>query len=184
MKVYDHKPWLVCINKVSVDSIKAMNNIKTLKNNEYMIFKTSNFKENKAAKLVFHSSFYTSSGGYHMQINVVANGYGNGQGTHVSVFTQLLQGHYDNQLHWPFLGTITYKLLNQLRNDNHHKMVVIFTLRDNMRVGYFSGCDKFLPHSTLGHNPATNTQYLLNDTLYFRVSVKVDDYKPWLVCTN
>ena len=185
VKVDNHKPWLDCIDKVFVDSIKTINNNKTLNNNESMIFKATNFKETKAAKLMlFQIPFYTSSGGYHMRIGVAANGASDGEGTHVSVGTRLLQGRYDNQLHWPFLGTITYELLNQLTDASHHKMVDTLTLRDNKKVGSDKIITKFLPHSALGHNPATNTQYLLNDTLYFRVSVKVDDHKPWLVCTH
>ena len=184
VKVDDHKPWLDCMDKVSVDSIKTINNDETLKNNEFMIFKTTNFKEWKATKLAFVTSFYTSSCGYHMQISVVANGYGDGKGTHVSVYIKLLQGRNDNQLYWPFLGTVTYELLNQLTDDNHHKMVDTLTILHGMKVGSFSGYGKFFSHSSLGHNPATNIQYLLNDALYFRVSVKVDDHKPWLVCTH
>jgi len=53
----------------------------------------------------------------------------------------------------PFLGTVTVELLNQLGDYKHQK----------------------------SHNPATNTQYLLDDTLYSRVSVKVYNNKPWLV---
>ncbi len=53
-----------------------------------------------------------------------------------------------------------------------------------MQVGSSRGCTQFLPHSSLCYDPATNPQYLLDDTLYFRVSVKVDNHKPWLVCTD
>ena len=119
-----------------------------------------------------------------MCINVDANGDGDGRGTHVSVFTELLQGHYDNQIHWPFLGTVTYELLNPLGDNNHHSKVSTFVARENMRVGNRCGYSKFILHSSLSHNSVTNTQYLLDNTLYFRVSVKVDNYKPWLVCTQ
>jgi len=46
------------------------------------------------------------------------------------------------------------------------------------------GYPRFLPHSSLGHNPATNTKYPLDNTLYFRVSVKGDNYNLWKVCTD
>ena len=184
VKVDNHKPWLVCTDKVTIDSIRATNNYKTLKSNEPMIFKVSNFKTWKDSQLeVFSSSFYTSSYGYHMRVCVDANGVGDGEGTHVSVFTNLLEGRYDNQLHWPFLGTVTYELLNQLGDDNHYKKDITYDASDNIiRVGSSRGYHEFLPHSSLGHNPATNTQYLVDDKLYFRVSVKVN--KPWLVCTQ
>jgi hypothetical protein len=38
--------------------------------------------------------------------------------------------------------------------------------------------------STLAHNLETNTKYLKDDTLYFRVSVEVDGLKPWLKCMH
>ena len=160
------------------------------KNNETLPGKTQvillpRYASKKEENERFYSTpFYTHSGGYKLGIKVYVNGSGNCEGTHVSVFTTLLEGRYDNQLQWPFLGTVTHELLNQLGDDNHHRMVSTFTASDNMRVGRNKGYSKFVPHSSLGHNPATNTQYLLDDTLYFRVSVKVDSHKPWLVCTN
>ena len=185
VKVDNHKPWLVCTDKLMIDTIRATNNHETLKNNEPIIFKVTNFKTwNESQLYIPSSSFYTSSCGYHMCIRIYANGTGNGEGTHVSVFTELLEGRYDNQLHWPFVGTVTYELLNQLGDDNHHRMVSTFIASSNVRVGGNRGYYQFLPHSSLGHNPATNTQYLLDDTLYFRVSVNVDNHKPWLVCTQ
>ena len=185
VKVDNHKPWLVCTDKVMIDSIRATNDYKTLKNNESVIFKITNFKAWNGSQLqVISNSFYTSSCGYKMCISVCANGVGIGEGTHVSVFTELLEGRYDNQLYWPFLGTVTYELLNQLGDDSHRRMVSTFIASSNMIVGSSRGCPKFIPHSSLGHNLATNTQYLLDDTLYFRVSVKEDKHKPWLVCTQ
>ena len=185
MTVDNHKPWLVCTDKVSVDSIRTVDNHKTLKNNEPVIFKITNFKAYKTSKLCVDSNtFYSHPGVYKMSIGIFPNGNGDNEGTHLSVFTELIEGCYDNQLHWPFLGTVTVELLNQLGDYNHHRVVRVFDARDDMRIGSSKGHPKFLPHTSLGHNPATNTQYLLDDTLYFRVSVKVDSCKPWLVCTH
>ena len=76
---------------------------------------------------MFYSKlFYTSSGGYKMCIRVDVSGYAAGKGTHVSVFTEPLEGHYDEQLQWLFLGTVTYELLNQLADDKHHSIVAIY----------------------------------------------------------
>ena len=183
VKMDNHKPWLVCTDKVTVDSIRTINNYKTLKNNEPVIFKSTNFKAYKASELCVDSNtFYSHPGGYKMSIGIFPNGDGENKGTHLSVFTVLIECCYDNQLHWPFLGTVTVELLNQLGDDNHHRVAIVHDARDDMRVGYNKYAFKFLAHSSLGHKPATNTQYLLDDTLYFRVSVKVDSHKPWLVC--
>ena len=152
---------------------------------EVVIFQLTGYANKKEKNEIFYSkSFYTHPGGYEMSSIICANGHGAGKGTHVSVFTELLDGCYDNQLHWPFLGTVTVELLNQLGDYNHHRLVIEHDAGENMRVGTSKGYSKFLPHSALSHNPATNTQYLLDDTLYFRVSVKVDNHKPWLVCTQ
>ena len=44
------------------------------------------------------------------------------------------------------------------------------------------GKDRFIPQTDLGLNSSTNTQYLMNDTLYFKVSVKVHSKtKLWLL---
>ena len=112
-----------------------------------------------------------------MCICIDVNGCGDGKDTHVSVFTKILAGHYDNQLHWPFLGTIKYELLNQLEDSNDRSEDITFIASNVMRVGTSRSYLMFLPHSFLGLNPATNTQYLLDNTLYFRVSVKVNNHK-------
>ena len=170
----------------SLDTVRSLSEQhKTLSEGETVVFQLPGYASKKEKNEIFYSTpFYTHPGGYKMCIMVYANGNGDGGGTHVSVFTKLLEGRYDNQLHWPFLGTATYELLNQLGDDNHQRIVINFAASSDMRVGSSRGCAIFTPHSSLGHNLATNTQYLLDDTLYFRVSVKVDNHKPWLVCTD
>ena len=118
----------------------------------------------------------SGAGGYYMCININSNGSCGGKGTHVSVFTELLKGHYDSQLHWPFRGTVKVEQLNHLGDNNHHNVTITCSVSDNMRVGSSKGCFYFLPRSSLSHNLATNTQHLFNDSLYFRVSVKVNDH--------
>ena len=158
---------------------------KTLSEGEAVVFQLQEYASKKEKDETFCSTpFYTHPGGYKMRIHVDANGRGHGKGTHVSVFTKLLEGHYDNKLYWPFLGTVTVELLNQLGDTDHRKKDIAYNVSDNMKVGSCRGRIKCFSHSTLGHDSATNTQYLLDDTLYFRVSVKLDNHKPWLVCTN
>ena len=160
---------------------------KALSEGEAVVFQLPGYASKKEKNETFYSTpFYTHPGGYKMCINVDANGYGDGRGSHVSVFTIILEGHYDNQLHWPFLGTVKVELMNKSRNKKHYKREITYNASDNMMVGSSRGHTKFIPHSSLRHHSAThmNTQHLLDDTLYFRVSVKVDNHKPWLVCTQ
>ncbi len=118
-----------------------------------------------------------------MCLRVSAYGVGVGAGTHLSVGTKILEGRYDDKLSWPFEGNVTYELLNQLADDRHYKKTRTFDDTHNMRVGDSNGCVKFLPHASLCLDEAANTQYLMGDTLYLKVSVTVKGYKAWLANT-
>ena len=122
---------------------------KTLSEGEAVVFKQTGYPSKKEyTEMFFSDPFYVTPGGYKMCIRVDTNGAGAGEGTHVSVYTELLGGCYDGQLHWPFLGTITYELLNQLTDDKHHSRIAIHN----------TGC--FVPssHSLLSAVKQTNIQ--------------------------
>lgn len=48
-----------------------------------------------------------------------ANDVGSAKGTHVSVYACFLKGDNDDKLSRPFVGNITFTLLNQLEDKNH-----------------------------------------------------------------
>ena len=101
-----------------------------------------------------------------------------------------MAGENDDYLIWPFSRTITIELLNQLENNNHHQKPCTFPA-DNVyskrvtdgEIGEGFGTPQFILNDKLNHQPANNCQYLLNDSLVYRVSVEVPDNKPWLECT-
>ena len=155
-------------------------------------FRLTNYQKRKKDNDKFYSSpFYTSPTGYKMCIRVDANGYGGGNGTHVTVYAHLMKGDNDDSLTWPFTGSVTVELLNQLEDKNHHTHPVSFPADSvaSKRVvegerGTGRGRPQFIPHSELDYyNSDQNCQYLKDNTLIFRVSVQVPDYKPWLECT-
>ena len=74
----------------------------TLKKNESLTFAVCEYQQKKENDEKCGPSFYTSPGGYHMSITVYANGLGNGKGSHVSVYVELLKGKYDSYLNFPF----------------------------------------------------------------------------------
>ena len=154
-------------------------------------YKFVNYDHHKTSDVpVYSLPFYTSPGGYKMCIRVVANGYKDGKGSHVSVFAYLMKGENDDHLPWPFTGTVTVELLNQLEDENHCSRKLKFPTdnKDNQRVvneeissiGYGKPC--YISHSKLGYDAAKNCQYLKDDCLYFRISVDAkSSSKPWLV---
>ena len=81
----------------------------------------TNFTRHKNAGSTWHSQpFYSHSNGYKMRLRVDANGTGSGEGTHVSVFVQLIEGEYDDNLPWPFRGAITFQLVNRRAYEGRH----------------------------------------------------------------
>ena len=147
-----------------------------------LIFKLTEYQKKKDNNETAESpSFYTSPEGYHVCLTVDANGYGNGKQTHVSVYAEILEGEHDKSLKWPFTGTYVFELLNQLEDKNHRTETMNIGSEKETNVGNPCwGHDQFIPHSKLSHDPFNNTQYLKDDTLYFRLTVTPSDHKPWL----
>ena len=172
--------------QVAIDSLQAT--VKSLqklvlKDKESVTFGLPEYKKKKKAKELFQSPpFYTHPNGYHMALSVDANGCGDGEDTHVSVYAVILEGEYDAELKWPFVGSITFMLLNQLKDDNHETATASLTSEDDVQVEDNWGYNTFIPHSALAHDPVMKTQYLKDDKLFFKVSVEVAVRKPWLEC--
>ena len=152
--------------------------VKILRNVDSLTFEFSDFQADNA---IFYSQmFYSSPNGYNMQVKVYA---GDCKNTHVSVYVTILEGKHDAKLKWPFVGNVTIEILNQLMHKNHYQRRIHIGQEMNVLVGNGRGYTKFIPHSELAHDPVKNTQYLKDDTLYFRVSVDIPDHKHWLECT-
>ena len=126
-------------------------------------------------------SFYTHSHGYLilMCIEVDANWYyGDGEGTHVSIFMCLMQGPYDDHLKWPFRRVITIQIVNQAGYHSHFYENIYYKdetldssagrVTDKERSRSF-GFSKFLPHTDLEYNAAKKTQYLKGNIIIVRV---------------
>ena len=162
----------------TVSSIKIDNHMFGLITFKYLIMER---REKKNIRFC-SKSFCTSPSGYKMCIRVYSNGEGKGEGSHVSVFLELLEGPNDESLNWPFWGTVKIELLNQVADDGHHVETFTTDTTMNIQVGSTRGYPTFFPHSKLSQDSAKNTLYLMDDTLYFTVTV--ENPKPWLVCTH
>ena len=164
--------------------------LKIVKNT--LTFRIKNFQLNLYSAPFYSPPFYTSASGYKLCISVYPNGLGDGEGTHVSVYGHLMKGDNDDSLSWPFTGTVTFELLNQLEDKNHLKNTTTFPadsgaserVVDGERAANGYGPPQFISHADLAHKVLTNCQYLKDDTLIFRVSAEAPDYKPWLECSN
>ena len=177
---------------LAIATEKVLELSKALSCTNRVTFKVTEFGSRKSNnESVLGPHIFTSRFGYKMCVEVDANGSYNGEGTHVSVYAYLMKGDNDDSLTWPFTGTVTVELLNQLEDKNHHKDTFTFPPDDDEVSGRVVtgergegwGETQFIPHTDLGYQPDKNCQYLKDDTLVFRVSAEAPDYKPWLECT-
>ena len=117
----------------------------------------------------FSPSFYTHKGGYHMCLSAEAN-----EG-HLTVHAYLMAGDHDDNLIWPFRGSVDIQLLNQAADRNHITQSVTFTESDSdeacervLTGRAESSCYlfSFVPIQKL---QTKHKEYLKNNTLRFRV---------------
>ena len=121
--------------------------------------------------------FYSHPGGYMFKLSIDTNGHMEAnKATHISADLWSQKGEYDGKLSWPIKVTAHLQLLNQ-RGDNRHVVASLNTecnkddyLCFNM---YKEIARKFIAHSELGYNAVKDTQYLINDSLWFRLYLKV-----------
>lgn len=171
------------MNNSLLNDIRVLSLLVDMKLEDFIVkdsfsFHLSGYKNKRENDETFFSpSFYFAQ--YHLGIVVYANGDEEGWGDYVSVYVSILKGKHDTRVKWPLIGKITFRLLNQLENKNHHIQRMLLESTDDARVGTEVGVH-LTPHSELAHDPDQNTQYLKGDTLFFGVSVEVADYKPWL----
>ena len=138
-----------------------------------------NFEELKNDDRGWYSpAFNTHVGGYKMCIRVTANGWEVGKGTHVGLTVYMMKGEFDSHLKWPFQGEITVELVNQKEGgENHVRKPLKHTdpdrcfqrVSDGDRAEKGWGFSKFIAHSDL-YKPEEDKEYLLNDTLIFKVT--------------
>lgn len=140
-------------------------------------FTLDNFDHYKKNSLKWFSSpFYTHCFGYKMCIGVDAGGHSVGEGTHVSLLVYLLPGEYDDNLEWPFRGTVKILILNERRDSNHFESCVEFNddtpLVNSAQVTEMDrstgwGSALFIAHSKLGHDSNVDCELLKYNRLRF-----------------
>ena len=169
--------WLKCGKKVHTNLAKSC---EVVMDRQPLVFKLYGYTDSKHNSVRYNKSFFTSPSGYRIGILTYPNGCSAGMGTHVSIFAAILDGPYDKSLSWPFLGKIKLELLNQSFDEHHYGREIEFGKPDDMQVGSNLGFPRFIENSEL---QVGDKQFLMNDTLYLRVTVKVDNHKPWLAHT-
>ena len=135
----------------------------------------NNYLQHRRFKDVWFSTpFYSHAGGYKMCFKIVANGIGDGEGTHVSLSIVLMKGENDGRLAWPFRGEITVGLVNWEKRGPDHEVTIYWDdavtddtagrPKEQMNT-YGWGEQLFIAHEELDYNSDTGTQYLKDDCI-------------------
>ena len=140
-----------CINYFAINSFKRM---KKEERNEF-----------------FGSSFYTHKNGYKIELSVkfLPNGE---TGTDVHVTARVVEREHGNKSVWPFYGEFGIDLMNWRNDKNHKNIRITFDEYNQSDVVQSSvGILRFEEYSQLTYNSATDTEYLRNDCLLFKVAI-------------
>ena len=132
-------------------------------------------KRKKFSNTYFSPPFTTSPQGYKFSIKAMANGCKSGKGTNITISAIIMKGQHDDQLEWPFTGTIIIEILNWREGRRHFKQVISIDPNDELHrvtegeYGRDFGFFKFISHAALPFNSSKNTQYLKDDCICVRV---------------
>ena len=74
----------------------------------------------------FSAPFFTHSRGYQMCLNVELK-FRHGKLLCVSIFICILKGPFDNELKWPFRGSLEIRIVDQVTNNRHCDKVITYT---------------------------------------------------------
>ena len=114
---------------------------------------------------------------FKMRLLIDLNGYGDSEGTHMSVYFQLMKGELDDLIEWPFNKKVTFILIHQ---DDKNKCIKRSLERAGRTRGYLKkyfgkpvnncnaayGFDSFIALSKLHADG-----FIKNDTIYIRCDI-------------
>lgn len=122
--------------------------------------------------------------GYNVYISVYPNGYNEATNHYLSVYIDVEEPPRSSLLQWPFKGTVTVEILNQVSNHSHYKRSVESFVPRSNHPEIAAEFVHLICHSSVEAPSRGGCQYLLGDTLYFRVTVLSASTKPWLECSS
>ncbi len=141
------------------------------------------FQYMKQHNIIFYGpkiDINSNEGIYKLCSRVDPNGYTKGKGSHVSVSCTLMKGEHDNALSWPIEADIAVELLNWKENKNHKEHTISLSYGACAEAASLVpisgvaakcfGMSTLAAHSSLSHNATTNTQYLDQNCLLFKVN--------------
>lgn len=137
---------------------------------QFTIHSVSQLQKDKLKWL--SAPFYTHAEGYKMRLKVYPSGHSTSAGIDVSLYVCIMKGRYDDLLKWPFRGSVTIQLLDQLHCEHHLARTVRF--HDNVSLEFSGRVDGDVLSGGWGMLKFASLnelvpKYLQNDSLQIKV---------------
>lgn len=146
-------------------------------------FRMENFLSYKGGPVAYSPVFYTHSLGYKFRLKVFRTQYSKvlSLDAFTSIYVEIMAGPFDDTLKWPFKGSVTVQIVNQLSECNHYEKTLQFsdkTYQNNIikpgdGVNITSGIRPFIYHKRLRYEHSMGgrqTHYLQDGSLHIRVT--------------
>lgn len=130
------------------------------------------YKQLRAENKEFSSrGMYTHPGGYKFKIDIHVNGIRIGSSSHISLQVWSQEGEYDQELTYPVKYVIYLQLMNQYRQaQGHHQKQIHCVCKERTHGSFVASDFKFFPLDELQRDDGNQTEYLKDDTLWFRIT--------------
>lgn len=106
----------------------------------------------------------------------------------IAVFLHLMRGRFDDELEWPFQGTVTIQLLNQRNSEERDNIEKVYNFNDTTLYGFSSRVlHRERAKSGLGYHAFTSyanvwSNYLKNDHLRFHINIVYEFFGNYYHC--
>uniref|UniRef100_T1IWH2 MATH domain-containing protein n=1 Tax=Strigamia maritima TaxID=126957 RepID=T1IWH2_STRMM len=147
------------------------------------IWKIENFEKiqqeaKSAEETGLHSDpFYSNEFGYKLRLQLHPNGYDDGEGTHLSIFLEVMKGPNDAILNWPIEYHAEISILDQSNNKKLHHSCILESDPVDYKECFNrptddinNGCGK----STFLAFDKLKGIYLVDDTVYIKVNMAIN----------
>ena len=151
-------------------------------------FRMEKFLSYKRGPVEYSPLYCTHSFGYKFRLKVFRTQYSKmlSLDAFTSLYVEIMPGPFDEKLKWPFRGSFTIQIVNQLSDCNHYERMVQFD--DNLYQGnetrpdessyVICGLKPFIYHKELRYEhckAGRKTHYLRDGSLHVRIT-KIDFY--------
>uniref|UniRef100_T1JD62 MATH domain-containing protein n=1 Tax=Strigamia maritima TaxID=126957 RepID=T1JD62_STRMM len=159
--------------------INKMEKVNNKKTSFQYIWRVEKFEQHlTTAKMgkqpyIYSDPFFSNQFGYKMRLKLYPNGYGEGKGTHLSVYLEVMKGPNDAILNWPIQYSGQLSMLDQLAHKLHHSWPLETDAKNTKFDKSMSDYKLGFGFSTFIASPQLKPSYLVDGTIFFKLDLTI-----------